>query len=141
MTQRLSFLLYTYTCSFLCTFRIANHLQIEVPHPVIVPVLQPYPVRVPIPKPVPVPVVRELTVPIEKIVPYPVFKKVPYQIEKPVAVHVPVMKPYPVKVPQVRPLFHHTKSHDERDPDYDEDDDYLPRPENSRRIPTPKKTT
>ncbi|XP_050669002.1 uncharacterized protein LOC126968186 [Leptidea sinapis] len=118
---------------------------IEVPHPVIVPVLQPYPVRVPIPKPVPVPVVRELTVPIEKIVPYPVFKKVPYQIEKPVAVsvekqvHVPVMKPYPVKVPQVRPLFHHTKSHDERDPDYDEDDDYLPRPENSRRIPTVKK--
>ncbi|CAK1553750.1 unnamed protein product [Leptosia nina] len=118
---------------------------IEVPHPVIVPVPQPYPVHVPVPKPVAVPVIREINVPIEKPVPYPVYKKVPYPIEKPVPVpvekqvHVPIMKPYPVAVPQVRPLFHHTRPHDERDPDSEDDDEYQPRPEGSKRIPNAKR--
>ncbi|CAH2107210.1 unnamed protein product [Euphydryas editha] len=110
---------------------------IEVPRPVIVPVPQPYPVKVPIPKPVAVPVVREITVPIEKPVPYPVIKKVPYAIEKPVPVpvekqvKVPVMKPYPVHIPQIRPVFHHTKSHDDNELE-SEEDEYIPRPDSKR---------
>ncbi|XP_047507380.1 probable cyclin-dependent serine/threonine-protein kinase DDB_G0292550 isoform X1 [Pieris napi] len=118
---------------------------IEVPHPVIVPVPQPYPVHVPVPKPVAIPVIREITVPIEKPVPYPVYKKVPYPVEKPVPVpvekqvHVPIMKPYPVAVPQVRPLFHHTRPHDERDPDLEDDEEYQTRPESSKRIPNLKR--
>ncbi|XP_045446394.1 uncharacterized protein DDB_G0292186-like [Melitaea cinxia] len=110
---------------------------IEVPRPVIVPVPQPYPVKVPIPKPIAVPVVREITVPIEKPVPYPVFKKVPYPIEKPVPVpvekqvQVPVKKPYPVHIPQIRPVFHHTKPHDDNDLESDEDE-YIPRPDSKR---------
>ncbi|CAG4938002.1 unnamed protein product [Colias eurytheme] len=118
---------------------------IEIPHPVIVPVPQPYPIHVPVPKPVAVPVIRELTVPIEKPVPYPVYKKVPYPIEKPVPVpvekqvHVPIMKPYPVTVPQVRPLFHHSRPHDERESDFDDEDEYQPRPESSKRVPNVKR--
>ncbi|XP_069354935.1 hybrid signal transduction histidine kinase M-like isoform X2 [Maniola hyperantus] len=110
---------------------------IEVPHPVVVPVPQPYPVKVPIPKPVAVPVIRELTVPVEKPMPYPVFKKVPYPIEKLVPVPVvkqvpvPVVKPYPVHIPQIRPVFHHTKSHDDREIDPDEEE-YIPRPDAKR---------
>ncbi|XP_028171084.1 putative uncharacterized protein DDB_G0282499 isoform X1 [Ostrinia furnacalis] len=125
---------------------IPKPYPIEVPHPVIVPVPQPYPVRVPVPKPVAVPVIRELTVPIEKPVPYPVIKKVPYPVEKPVPVpvekevHVPVVKPYPVHIPHVRPVFHHSRPPRE---DFDEidadEDDYLPRPEGSKRIPPYKK--
>lgn len=66
------------------------HLQIEVPHPVIVPVPRPFPVRVPISRPVAVPVLQELFVPIEKPVPYPVYKNIPYPVEK--LVPVPVEK-------------------------------------------------
>ncbi|XP_072941083.1 uncharacterized protein [Epargyreus clarus] len=119
---------------------------IEVPHPVIVPVPQPYPVRVPVPKPVAVPVIQELMVPIEKPVPYPVIKKVPYPIEKPVPVPVekqvpvPVVKPYPVPVPQIRPVFHHSKHRDEyNNLDHEDDADYIPRPESSKRVPYAKR--
>ncbi|KAJ0179815.1 hypothetical protein K1T71_004406 [Dendrolimus kikuchii] len=103
---------------------------IEIPHPVIVPVPQPFPVRVPVSKPVAVPVVQEIMVPIEKPVPYPVIKRVPYPIEKPVPVRVekeikvPVPKPYPVHMPYVRPVFHHTRPHDEMEADLEENDYY-----------------
>ncbi|CAB3243033.1 unnamed protein product [Arctia plantaginis] len=107
--------------------------SIEVPHPVIVPVPHPFPVRVPISRPVAVPVLQELTVPIEKPVPYPVYKNVPYPVEKlvPVPIEkevaVPVEKPYPVHIPYVRPVFHHTMPVHE-DSEYIEGDDYQRRP-------------
>ncbi|KAH9639583.1 hypothetical protein HF086_008641 [Spodoptera exigua] len=113
---------------------IPKPYPIEVPHPVIVPVPRPFPVRVPVSRPVAVPVVREITVPIEKPVPYPVYKKVPYPVEKlvPVPVEkevaVPVEKPYPVHVPYVRPVFHHTKPVHE-DPENIEEEDFMRRPE------------
>ncbi|XP_026486132.2 putative uncharacterized protein DDB_G0282133 isoform X1 [Vanessa tameamea] len=113
--------------------------SIDVPRPVIVPVPQPYPVKIPIPKPVAVPVVREITVPIEKPVPYPVIKKVPYPIEKLVPVpvekqvQVPVMKPYPVHIPQIRPVFHHTKPHDDNELE-SEEDEYYSRPDTKRPV-------
>nr|XP_021189047.2 homeobox protein 2 isoform X1 [Helicoverpa armigera] len=113
---------------------IPKPYPIEVPHPVIVPVPRPFPVRVPVSRPVAVPVLREITVPIVKPVPYPVYKKVPYPVEKlvPVPVEkevtVPVEKPYPVHIPYVRPVFHHTKPVHE-DPENLEEDDYMRRPE------------
>ncbi|KAJ2947075.1 hypothetical protein O0L34_g16421 [Tuta absoluta] len=118
---------------------------IEVPHPVIVPVPQPYPVKVPVPKPVAVPIVHELKVPIEKPVPYPVYKNVPYPVEKPMPytvtkeVQVPVIKPYPVHIPHIRPVFHHTRPKEEIDGPIDDEDDYMPRPETSKRIPYAKR--
>lgn len=47
----------------------------------------------------------------------------------------PVMKPYAVPVPHVRPVFHHSRPYDEmegeREVDHEELD-YMPRPEASR---------
>lgn len=43
----------------------------------------------------------------------------------------PVMKPYPVHIPQIRPVFHHTKPHDDNDLESDEDE-YSPRPDSKR---------
>ncbi|CAK1604335.1 unnamed protein product [Parnassius mnemosyne] len=132
---------YDYEASEVKHFQASNPYQIQPPHPVIVPVPQPYPVRVPVAKPVAVPVMREITVPIEKPVLYPVYKKVPYRIEKLVPVPVekqvvlPVVKPYPVPVPQVKPVFHHSRPYrDEFDleQDFDDGDEYLPRPESSK---------
>lgn len=54
-------------------------------------------------------------------------------------VPVPVMKPYPVHVPYIKPVFHHTKSRDEYDSDHGEDDDYLPRPEGKNKYSPYKK--
>ncbi|XP_026328532.1 uncharacterized protein LOC113236601 isoform X2 [Hyposmocoma kahamanoa] len=59
-------------------------------------------------------------------------------IPKPYAVPVPVVKPYPVSIPQIRPVFHHTRPREE-DPIDDEDDDYLPRPETSKKVPYAKR--
>ncbi|CAH2075378.1 unnamed protein product, partial [Iphiclides podalirius] len=53
----------------------------------------------------------------------------------PYHVPVPVAKPYPVAVPQVRPVFHHSRPHREEydlDHDIDDDDDYQPRPESTK---------
>lgn len=44
----------------------------------------------------------------------------------------PIVKPYPVHVPYVRPVFHHTKPVND-DSDNVEDDDYMPRPESSKK--------
>ncbi|XP_026739747.1 putative uncharacterized protein DDB_G0282133 isoform X1 [Trichoplusia ni] len=118
---------------------IPKPYPIEVPHPVIVPVPRPFPVRVPVSRPVAVPVLREITVPIEKPVPYPVYKTVPYPVEKlvPVPVEkevaVPVEKPYPVHIPYVRPVFHHTKPvHEDPENDHFDGDDYMRRPDAKR---------
>ncbi|XP_063361594.1 uncharacterized protein DDB_G0283357-like [Cydia amplana] len=128
---------------------IPKPYAIEVPRPVIVPVPEPYPVRVPIPKPVAVPIIKEINVQIEKPVPYPVYKKIPYPVEKPVPVPVekqvpvPVVKPYPVAVPHIRPVFHHTRPHDElEEAGTDDEEDYLPRPDGyrtSKKVPFSKR--
>lgn len=52
-----------------------------------------------------------------------------------------MVKPYPVHIPHVRPVFHHSRPPRE---DFDseveaEEDDYLPRPESSKRIPYKKR--
>ncbi|XP_049866513.1 uncharacterized protein LOC126367151 isoform X1 [Pectinophora gossypiella] len=56
-------------------------------------------------------------------------------LPKPYPVQVPVIKPFPVPVPHIRPVFHHTRSKE----DEEEEDDYLPRPETSKRIPYAKR--
>lgn len=54
-------------------------------------------------------------------------------------VQVPVMKPYPVPVPHIRPVFHHSRPREEHDNIDDEEDDYLPRPESNKRVPYVKR--
>lgn len=47
-----------------------------------------------------------------------------------VQVAVPVEKPYPVHIPYVRPVFHHTRPAPvHEDPDNMEEDDFMRRPE------------
>ena len=59
--------------------------------------------------------IRLIVIPTEKIVPYRVDKTVPVRIEKPVPITVikhvvvPVYKPYAVKIPVFKNIFHHSK--------------------------------
>lgn len=52
-------------------------------------------------------------------------------------VPVPVVKPYPVAIPQIKPIFHHTKSHD--DDEAESDDEYISRPEKKPYTKKPKR--
>ncbi|CAG4941945.1 unnamed protein product [Parnassius apollo] len=58
-----------------------------------------------------------------------------FQPSNPYQVPVPVVKPYPVPVPQVRPVFHHSRPYRDEfdlDQDFDDGEEYLPRPESSK---------
>ncbi|XP_031769504.2 uncharacterized protein LOC113511863 isoform X2 [Galleria mellonella] len=68
-------------------------------------------------------------------------KPVHVPIPKPYPVTVPVMQPYPVHIPHVRPVFHHTRPREEFESDIpiDDDDDYFPRPEGSKKQNSYKK--